>query len=513
MAHGLQPDLVVDRCYDRDVRFPGLAAAVALIAGSAAVAQANPTGQSDVDPADERHPWIALGELGVALAIPAAYYASTKEHQAVDFDLGNDWESWKTKLFSTEKLKFDTNPFHINALRHPIQGVVDYHIVRTNGFSSTAAMLVTVVKGLLWEYVIEYREDPSINDIIFNPAAAMAVGEPMYQIGQLWRGSRITLRDRVRTAVFSPFDAFHDTHRRSKRWFRPSVWRTIDLAAGANERVVQTRWISELGASADIDLVTNRAYAEGGAYDGFTRTGEWSRLRISARVGQGRDGNVELTGTQLRSRTSWFGRYTQDEDGNGRFLGIGTAFTYRNDWLGTEKDRIAIGHLVGIQLQLSRRRPEYELRWEIAGYLDFALVQSLVFNRQRPFPRPPPYYSSLQSDGYIDAFGTSLATRLRFDSGPWHLDLEIDGNVMHQVAYHDRDPDGTGSNVVLPPGTLVTATGIDEQRGLWRAQVTYRPGRWGFAVAAEGAERRSSWRDETRQTSEISLGLSALLAY
>lgn len=480
---------------------------------AASTASANPVGKSDVDPDDERHPWIALGELGIALAIPAAYYASTKEHQAVDFDLGNDWESWKIKLFSTEKLKFDTNPFHVNALRHPIQGVVDYQIIRTNGYSSTRALLGTILKGLLWEYFVEYREDPSINDIIFNPAAAMAVGEPMYQIGQLWRGSRVTLTDRLRTAVFSPFDAFHDTHRRSKRWLRPSVWRTIDFAAGANQRIVQTKWISELGASADIDLVANRAFAEGGAYDDYTRTGEWSRLRISGRIGQGRNGDVELTGTQLRSRTSWFGRYTQDDDGNGRFLGIGTAFTYRNDWLGKEKDRIAIAHLTGIQLQLSRRRPEYELRWEIAGYLDFALVQALVFDRNNPFPRPPPYYSSLQSDGYIDAVGTSLATRLRFESGPWHLDLEIDGNVMHQVAYHDRDPDGTGSNVELPPGTVVTATGIDEQRGLWRGQITYRPCRWGFAVMAEGAERRSTWQDRERRISEVSLGLSALLAY
>jgi len=486
---------------------------IALIAAATPRAEANPTGQSDVDPADERHPWIALGELAIATAIPAAYYASTKEHQAVDFDLGNDWESWKTKLFSTEKLKFDTNPFHVNAVRHPIQGVVDYQIIRTNGYSSTTSLLGTVLKGLLWEYFIEYREDPSINDIIFNPAAAMAVGEPMYQIGQLWRGSRLTLADRVRTAAFSPFDAFHDTHRRSKRWIRPSVWRTIDFTAGANERVVQTRWIGEVAASADIDLVANRAFAEGGTYDSYTRTGEWSRLRISARLGAGRDGNIELTGTQLHSRTSWFGRYTQDHEGNGRFLGIGTAFTYRNDWLGTEKDRFAIAHLTGIQLQLSRRRPEYELRWDIAGYLDFALVQALVFDHRDAFPRPPPYYSSLQSDGYIDAVGTSLATRLRFDSGPWHLDLEIDGNVMHQVAYHDRDPDGTGSNVVLPPGTVVTATGIDEQRALWRAQVMYRPSRWGFAVTADGAERRSTWQDEKRELTEVSLGLSALLAY
>lgn len=501
----------MNRCYDRGVRCSGVIVAAALLCAS--VAQANPSGQSDVDPADDQHPWIALGELAIAMAVPAAAYWSTKEHQAVDFDLDGSWESWKIKLFSTEKLKLDTNPFHVNALRHPIQGILDYQIVRTNGFSSTLSLVATILKGLIWEYCVEYREDPSINDIIFNPAAAMAVGEPMYQFGQLWRGSRVTWLDRVRTAAFSPVDALHDTYRRSKRWIRPSVWRTIDFAAGANERVVQTKWLSELTASADIDLVANRAFAEGGNYDALTPTGQWSRLRISARVGEGRNG-TELTGTQLRSRTSWMGRYTQTEEGHGRFLGLGTAFTYRNDWIATDKDRIAIAHLIGPQIQISHRRPTYEIRWDIAGYLDFALVQALVFNRgMLRFPRPPPYFSSLQSDGYIDAVGTSITTRLRIDSGPWHLDLEVDGHVMHQVAYHDRDPDGEGSQEPIPPGQLVTANGVDEQRGFWRAQVQYRPCRWGFSVIAEGAQRRSTWQDSKREVSEFSLGALAVLAY
>ncbi len=487
-------------------------ATFAVLAALATAVEANPTGQNDVDPADDQHPWIALTELAIAAAIPAAAYWSTAEHQAVDFELDGSWKSWKLKLFSTDKYKFDTNPFHINALRHPIQGVLDYQIVRSNGYSSTVSLLVTVVKGILWEWCVEFREDPSINDIIFNPAAAMAIGEPMYQIGQLWRGSRVTLLDRLRSAPFSPVDALHDTYRHSKRWIRPSVWRTIDFAAGANERVVQSSWLSEINASADIDLVANRGFAEGGAYKAFTRTGEWSRLRVAARIGEGKNGTA-LTGTQLRSRTSWMGRYTQNEAGDGQFFGLGTAFTYRTDWIATDKDRLAIAHLVGPQIQLSHRRPTFEIRWDIAGYVDFALVQALVFGRNNPLPRPPPYFSSIQSDGYIDAVGTSVSTRLRVDSGPWHLDLEIDAHAMHQVAYHDRDAEGKGSENPPTPTMPVTANGTDEQRVFWRGQMAYRPCRWGFAVTAEGAERRSTWQDQRREVTEISLGALAQLAY
>lgn len=484
-------------------------------AGVTASAQA-PTPPADQD--GQTHLGMALFELAMSMGIPAAYYWRTSEHQAVDFELGNDWASWKTKLFSTDKLRFDTNPFDVNAFHHPVAGVVDYHIIRTNGYSPLVATAVAYGKGVVWEYVVEYREDPSINDLIFNGAGGLAIGEPLYRIGQLWRGSRVTARDRVKTALFSPFDAFHDSYRKPTRWMRPSVWSSIDLAGGVIERAVDHATRTEVLGLLDIDVVANRAFAEGGAYHDRIKAGEWSRLRVVGRLGD-TNGVVNLSSWQLRSQTAIFGRYRQTADGDGRLLALGAAFTYRNDELssGRERDRFAIAHLIGPQIQLSRRRAGYEVRWDAAAYADFALVEALVFSPDPPFPKPPPYFTALQSDGYIDAIGVTAATRLRVLAGPWRAELELDAHLLRQVVNHDRDPDGNGSSsegaIPAAVNPAVTAVGIDEQRAMWRLQFGYQPGEWGLALITEGAKRRSSWKEQTREISDVSIGAMIQLAY
>ena len=489
-----------------------------LITAAALLASMRPA-RADPDPIDDkRHPGMAVFEAAMVIAIPGIVYWNTKGDQEIDFTIGSDWDSWVKKLTSSNNLRLDTNPFYVNAIRHPLTGVLDYQVVRSNGYSTSTATLVTLAKGVFWEYFVEYRENPSINDMIFNGVGGYAIGEPMYRIGQLWRGSRVSYADRARTALFSPFDAFHDTYRKPKTWMRPSVWRTIDLAAGGLTRTTGPGPHSEFAAVADIDVVANRAFAEGGDYDDKVHTGEWSRLRIGARLGRKTDGTA-LTATSFRTQTTWIGRYHQSADGDGRLFAIGSGFTYRQDWLGVERDRIAIGHLFGPQLALTRRRAGYELHWDTAIYGDFALIQALVFNLDRPFPKPPPYYSSLQSDGYLDAFGVTATSRLRARIGPWHAEIELDAHALHQVVNHDRDPTGTGTNsstITNPSSEIspaVTAVGVDEQRGFARAQLTYQPGQVGIALVGEGAERRSTWRNDARTLTDISVGAMLQLAY
>jgi len=181
-----------------------------------------------------------------------------------------------------------------------------------------------------------------------------------------------------------------------------------------------------------------------------------------------------------------------------------------------------IAHLPGPMLSLTRRVRDMELRWDAGAYLDFAMIQALVFSPDNPFPRPPPFYTSLQADGYIDAIGLSGLTRLRASVGPWHADLELSAHALRQTVGHDRDPDGveatSSSSLTLASTTtnpVVTAYGIVESRAFWRAQIGYQPGRWGAAIVGDGAYRRSSWEDghRKRDVFERSVGVQLTLAY
>src|SRR5678815_3231703 len=98
----------------RSTRF---AAAVAI-----AMAAATPA-HADDGTDDQRHVDIPLiiGEELLVFIPPTIWYWTTTEHQAVDWELGWDWKSWGQKL-SGEKVLFDTNPFFVNAIRHPAKG-------------------------------------------------------------------------------------------------------------------------------------------------------------------------------------------------------------------------------------------------------------------------------------------------------------------------------------------------------------------------------------------------------
>jgi len=484
-------------------------AALALMLGCALVSRASaddPASPDDESGESVHYGAIAL-ESAIVFAIPTAYYWNTAEHQAVDWTLDWDWESWKAKLFSTEKLKFDTNPFHVNALRHPLVGVLNYQLARSNGVGAINSMWFAYVTGVAWEFLIEFREAPSINDMLANGAGGISIGEPLYQLGQLWRSDKPSFGDRLHTALFSPWDMVHDTYRRYHKRARPRPWRSLELGVGSTVRWHDGDPEAELALVADFDIINHAAFTKPGAHAGPIATGAWSRIQAGLQVGDYGNGS-QLTRTFLHTRTSYVGSYQQSANGTGELAAIGTAFTYRFDRFRDNRDRLAILHLAGPQLQLTVRRPDAALWIDVAGYGDVAFVNALVFGTENPFPRPPPYFTSLQADLYYYAVGFSASARLRGAAGPWRLDLELGAHQFWQIESH------TIHNTELePPAEPFTATGLSDTRLFSRIKLGYRPGRWGVAVTSDGAYRRGDWESQDRTLDDVSVGVLLELDY
>jgi hypothetical protein len=463
---------------------------------------------SDVEDEDrEVHVLAITLEAAIVLAVPTAYYWNTKEHQAVDWTLDWDLESWKAKLLSTEKLKFDTNPFHYNALRHPLVGILDYQIGRTNGLGVIGSMVFAYANEVLWEFLIEFREAPSVNDMITNGAGGIAIGEPLYQIGQLWRVEKPSLADRAHTALVSPWDALHDTYRKS-RTPRFRAWRSIVLGAGS-----ATRWFGddldhELSLDADFDVIAHRAFVTRGEHSGPIAAGAWSRLHVSAGISSADES--PFSRTSLDSRTVFAGSYSQSAAGTGQLAAIGTGFTYRYDRLDEDRDRLAMFHIAGPQVQLTLRRPDRAVWIDLAMYGDFALVDPIAFGPENTLPRPPPYFSSMQSDGYYYAAGFSTVARVRAARGPWNLDVELAAHRFWQIDEH------TLHNAELADGRPIsdlTITNQEDWRFFGRAKLGYRPSRWGIAATLDGAYRRGTWREHARDANDLAAGLVLELDY
>jgi hypothetical protein len=468
---------------------------VVAICGSFGRAAADDSNQDDV------HVGAIVAEMAVVFAIPTAYYWSTTEHQAVDWTLDWDWDSWKAKLLTIDKLKFDTNPFHVNALRHPLVGVLDYQIGRSNGLGGLESMWFAFATGAAWEFFIEYREAPSVNDRVANGVGGIAIGEPLYRIGQLWRGSTPSLLDRARTTLFSPWDAMHDLYR--KRRARVPAWRSILLDAGSGVRWHAGSADAELTLAADFDVVSHAPFVTGGVQAGPIATGAWSRLRAELGVADHGDG-ARLTHTLLHTRTTFFGKYEQSEDGAGYLAALGTAFTYRYDRFA--QDRLGLFHLLGPQLQITRRHAERAIWIDVAAYGNFALVDPVA--TLGDYPEPPPYFSSIQGDGYYYGVGFSAMARLRAAYGPWAFDIELAAHQAWQIESH------IVHNVELADGyDDVTAFDLSDTRVFGRAKAGFRHGTWGIAATADGAYRRGKWQRHDDDLGDVACGLVLELDY
>jgi hypothetical protein len=446
--------------------------------------------------------WATL-ELGAA----ALYYWSTQGQQEVDWTR----PSWTDKL-TLHSVRFDTNPFFVNALRHPLTGIGDYQIARSNGFGAISSTLFAYLAGAVWEYVVEYYEDPSINDLIMNGAGGLALGEPLYQIGQLWRGGELSPSDRVRTAAFSPFAATQDLWRPHRGWQRRGAWGDFAFSAGVvSHRLEDGLPRGEVAIGLDADVVRHPGFLLPGAHGGRIAPGAWSRIALGMRLD---NLGTELLAAELRSRTALAGTYTQDDAGNGRLLALGTAFMYRRERLAHGSDHLAIAHLIGPQLQLSRRGGDTELRWDLAAYGDFGLVDAHVFGPVSPLPAAPPYLSTLQVQGYYNAAGASIESRVRADRGAWHADLELTGHQLWSLDFADRVqpsalPISRASSAAIP----ATPHGVSDLRIYGHAELGVRRGTWGVAATADAAYRHGSWRALERTTDDWMLGVLATANY
>ncbi|HEX2686665.1 MAG TPA: DUF3943 domain-containing protein [Kofleriaceae bacterium] len=460
----------------------------------------------DIDNGD-RHVAAAVAWAGLELALPAWYYWHTKADQVVDWTR----PSWKDKV-TLRAVRFDTNGFFTNGIRHPFAGAGDYQIARSNGFGMLESTLFAYLAGVVWEFLIEYYEDPSLNDLIMNGAAGLAIGEPFYQVGQLWRGAEPSPLERMYTAAFSPFAVTQDLWRSHRSWQRQKAFRDFAFTVGAvGHRLDDGTSRHELALGAGVDVVHHPGFVVPGAHAGWIAPGAWSRIAFGLRLSDSGAG-TQLAAVTLRTHTTITGTYTQDDAGNGRLLALGTAFTYRRTQLAHELDHVAIAHLLGPQLQLSKRGGETELRWDLAAYADFGLIDAHVFGPKSPLPPPPPYLSTLQAQGYYDAGGVSIESRVHANHGAWHADLELTGHRLWSLDFADRvqpTADISRAAATATPAIPATPHGVSDLRAYGHAEIGVRSGPWGVAATADVVLRHGSWRDLARTTSDWALGAVA----
>ncbi len=454
-------------------------------------------GETTATREDEHKPtsWKLIAVENTAfLGIGASWYWLQAPDQKPDWVLEWDAESWKMKLTTLDAIRFDTNIFWTNAFGHTNQAVIGYQINRGNGLGFGGAVLANLLHTLAWEYFVEYREYPSINDMIVNTVSGPAVGEPLWQIGRYVRSGPKSLTREAVAAVFSPFDAIDDRiHGRRWRNRAERPWHRFRAWAGGATRDNSVKDIIDLGADLEVMSLTRENLT------GWNRTspGTWSRITAEVHFN-----NRETQGGRFDSRTSIGGaqfRHTTEHSDENLFVGVGTGLTYESMNLGPKRDQLAAYHLVGPQFDANLRYDDLRVEVQAAAYFDFGMVTSFsMANMTEPLDPTPPLSSPLVAHQYYFGLGATAWTRLLVDYRRFHGSVEAN---LHELWSIDTREQARGD--VEPPEDLV------DRRIYTRTRLGFVPGpewlmvegtfdysnRVGNIDSMPGTERRASARE------------------
>jgi hypothetical protein len=133
-------------------------------------------------PADEErrspHHARAFLEMGAGLALGTGGYWLLMNRNVADWD-----NPRPLSRFDGSAWVLDNNSIGVNFLGHPLMGGLTYSLARGNHQSVVGAFAYTFLTSFFWEFLIEFKEKVSVNDVLVTPGAGLPLGEFWYKLG------------------------------------------------------------------------------------------------------------------------------------------------------------------------------------------------------------------------------------------------------------------------------------------------------------------------------------------
>lgn len=458
------------------------------------------------DSPGKRYGRASLEELGI-LTIGLIQYFDNVDANSRDWDLDYSWGSFRRKLVG-DAIKFDTNHFETNWMTHTASGWLYYVAARGNRLSIAESAAFAVASSTIWEYLGEFREQVSVNDMISTPGAGVAVGESLTQLGAYFerhgRGPWAT----GLSWLFGTSKRAHDWLDKADIVQSPERgWHEFRLSAEAtaafssltpDETFLDTR----LAASSRI-LHAPQVFAAGDHARWLT-DGNWSYVSLDATMSRGElvDGNLST----YVSPAGYFVHHARIIDdgqlrGHTAFVGYTIGFDYAHHIYertlrNPAADKLAQVQLVGTTLDhwMHLGWARVHGTWEVGG--TFAGVSSPVVETYMAMHRSGGLPTVLQTEDYAHAWGFRFAPALKLHVGPWSA------HAWAEAASY------TGLTLLDRRGSLGDALRVRETRVLGGTRLAYR---LPWEIMELGTSARGRWRtgqiaEVTRTMSEIEVG-------
>jgi hypothetical protein len=120
----------------------------------------------------------SLLEMGAGLGLGAATYWIFQDRNVADWDNPRPAERFESQAWI-----LDNNSLFVNYMGHPLTGGLSYGFARANHHGVATSFGYAFVTSFLWEFVLEFKEKVSINDVIVTPGAGLPIGEFVHKLG------------------------------------------------------------------------------------------------------------------------------------------------------------------------------------------------------------------------------------------------------------------------------------------------------------------------------------------
>ena len=365
----------------------------------------------------EPHYLRAALEMGALLGVGTGYYwlwpaANRKDWVFPDFAV----------KVTDPAVTFDNNMHRTNHILHPVGGSMYYWFSRVNGLDIYESSAYAFVSSALFEFLLEFRETASINDMIFTPAGGISGGEFFFHLGDYLNSARGRDNAAQRTFavtlglpqyVHESWDGVTQAPEATpdNLGFSSAYWHRFVIGYG------YAAVNNELGHNAELDD-SRSTWSSSPSRDSSVRvtsilvssTGTSPSYGFGRTLGEGALADVDLT-----VNSNLAGLYHQDyrgsdDDlrGNAWMIAASVDMRYVDRWLLGRRDLFAVSHLIGPTAKVwSSLGAGFAVHAEGDVHLDFTGMGSPTYQEWIAQNGPSGTKSVLQMHGYYLGIGGS----------------------------------------------------------------------------------------------------------
>lgn len=436
-------------------------------------------GDTKAPAAMAKHWRRACLEVGAFLAYSTIRYWIEYTSFIEDWQYELTCEDQFRRFFTLEAVRFDSNCFNIN-WTHALAGALYYQIARANRLTWGESFLMAFGSSLFYEYVGEWREVISVNDMILTSVGALSIGEPWHQLADYFNHQRSPLLKAL--GFINPFlklNAWLDRKNPASKVYVNPGWHGFEISAGWRRLVTPGGTpLNTAYVGIETRIVHVPEYGHPGVFRKTLRDTSISEFSMDLALGRRRPGDEDLRDgldeeAYFFTRVVGLAAYRQNIDelsrGYAFSVGLGSAFSYlrkRPIYYDARayqvhmtpppvapvdfRDKFAVVHIAGPVVDWTRFARTFKLRVVADAYVDFAMMNAWAFNAYSRVHPIEGLKTTLTYYGYHYALGASFSGRLDFawrglelrGLVSWHIwdsiegldryqdDLVDDGNVV-----------------------------------------------------------------------------------